>query len=385
MISSRLLCLVASSWCGSWAVLAQSKAPDCGAPFLSQSVIEDLRSNRPERFTPNILLQMNQAGLFFTNSEQLIVYATEPSGQLSSRVSPEVSSAYILRIRLFDIPSAKTLFTKDLATRPRGSTVLATTSGFLVKTGELIKIYSPDFANSRELSLPNFRQDLLYTSMSPTGKTIIVNRINQKSRVGHFDVVDSSTSRAKVSWDQSPPLYRDYSTSDQEIAALNSNGQSIVAREFGSTKWSDVYRNSSTRSGCFPDSPTMVAGGALVVRSCKDLIFLNTTGVSYSLGSLDDGQRSDKTAVAQGGGFVAVSVDSIEVTKHLLSEPSSRITGTHIAVYDLAQKKRILTVNVDPLPKNDYDFVLSPDGSRLAVLNDREVTVYSVQNKCGGQ
>jgi hypothetical protein len=35
-------------------------------------------------------------------------------------------------------------------------------------------------------------------------------------------------------------------------------------------------------------------------------------------------------------------------------------------------------VDVAPLPRNDYDFALSPDGAKLAVLNDRTVSVYSV-------
>jgi hypothetical protein len=47
-------------------------------------------------------------------------------------------------------------------------------------------------------------------------------------------------------------------------------------------------------------------------------------------------------------------------------------------VYDLRRKQRVLTVDVDPLPKNGYDFALSPDGSKLAVLNGRRASVYSV-------
>jgi hypothetical protein len=38
----------------------------------------------------------------------------------------------------------------------------------------------------------------------------------------------------------------------------------------------------------------------------------------------------------------------------------------------------VLTAEVSPLPKRDYDFSLSPDGSKLAILNDRKVSVYSV-------
>ena len=78
------------------------------------------------------------------------------------------------------------------------------------------------------------------------------------------------------------------------------------------------------------------------------------------------------------GRFVAVSLDTIEVKKHFLAESSQRVTATHIVVYDLILKKQILTVNVNPLPKNDYDFALSPDGSKLAVLNDRKVSVCGV-------
>ena len=49
-----------------------------------------------------------------------------------------------------------------------------------------------------------------------------------------------------------------------------------------------------------------------------------------------------------------------------------------VPVYDLMLKKRIFTFEAAPLPKNDFDIALSPDGSRLAVLNDRRLTVCSV-------
>jgi Tol biopolymer transport system component len=55
-----------------------------------------------------------------------------------------------------------------------------------------------------------------------------------------------------------------------------------------------------------------------------------------------------------------------------------RRIGNQIAVYDLSSRERVLTVDVVPLPKNAYDFALSPDGSKLAILNDRKVSVCSV-------
>jgi len=73
-----------------------------------------------------------------------------------------------------------------------------------------------------------------------------------------------------------------------------------------------------------------------------------------------------------------LSLPAIDIKKHLLTEPSVCLTGLQVAVYDLSRKQRVFTVDVDPFPKNDYDFALSPNGSKLAVLNDRRVSVYSV-------
>jgi hypothetical protein len=55
-----------------------------------------------------------------------------------------------------------------------------------------------------------------------------------------------------------------------------------------------------------------------------------------------------------------------------------RLMAMYVIVYDLSLKKRSLNVEVTPLPKNDYDVALSPEGSRLAILNDRRVAVCSI-------
>jgi hypothetical protein len=51
-------------------------------------------------------------------------------------------------------------------------------------------------------------------------------------------------------------------------------------------------------------------------------------------------------------------------------------TGARIAVYYLSLKRRVLTVEASPVPTCDYDFALSPDGSKLAILNDDTVSVW---------
>jgi len=358
MMSAKAFGLLVWFLSAAWPSAAQSKQSGCDAPIWNQEVLEDLGSNRP-------------AGVVFLDDQQLIVYALEPSGQLSSRRNHEVSSAFRLRVRTLDVQSGRTRFTKDLNARPHRSTVQVTTGGILVNTGEIVKLYSTDFAKAQNLTLPPVDEaDMSITSVSPTGRTIMINHFNPKWNVSHLDVFDASTLTLKHSWSQSPRLYDDYSISDKGIAASG-----VVATDFGHTTWAVVGK---AVGHCEGNVPTLYSDDELVY-GCRKLIAASTNGHVLMTEALRSGDEvSGRRAVAQGGRFVAVSLDSVEIKKHLLTEPSSRVIATHIAVYDLPLKRRALTVNVDPLPKNDYSFALSPDGSKLAILNHRNVSVYAV-------
>jgi len=52
--------------------------------------------------------------------------------------------------------------------------------------------------------------------------------------------------------------------------------------------------------------------------------------------------------------------------------------GLEIVAFDLNRRKQILKLNITPAPTDAYDFALSPDGSKLAVLEDREVSLYAI-------
>ena len=257
-----------------------------------------------------------------------------------------------------------------------------------------MKVYSPDFAQGRDLPLALDPNQSFFTKVSASGKTIAVSRIVQKEHnvfISHLDVLDATTLKVRHSWNQLPPLYSNFSLSDTRIAI--GHGSIIAVTEFES-EWRTILDNSKSR--CPAGAPTMVSDELVVLRNCKDILLLTATGVSHSLGSLNDdnsdraattqcepydGRISDKTAVASEVRFVALSLPAVRIKKHLLSEPSVCLTGLQVAVYDLALQKRVSTVNVDPLPKNDYDFALSPDGSNLAILNDRKVSVYLVSGQ----
>lgn len=377
MNSTRIFAVVVLIWGAGRVLAAQSGTPECHIPIWSKEALADLRYTRTG-VSPSLLpLDSNRAGVVFLDNERLIVYEVGlDSGQLSSRKSPDISSSFRLRLSVLDANSGKLAFTKDWGTRAHDSAIHVTTGGVLVKTGEIARLYTPDFAKSQDLMVPLSRNSWLMTSVSPTGKTIMGNRLNQGLNVSHFDVFDASTLKTLYSWSESPPLYHHYSISDEAIAAVDFNNHSVVISEFGTKRWRTVGKGSGLCASM--NMPTLYSDQQLVY-GCDKLIATSTDGHVLMTDSFPTGDKSSgKTTVAQAGRFVAISVDTTKVKTHILSEPSVRITATHIAVYDLVLKKQVFTVKVEPLPKNDYDFALSPDGSKLAILNDRNVSVCVV-------
>jgi hypothetical protein len=368
--------------CVGWTFAAQTKLSDSEAPLWTEEIQQDLS---------------NYAGVSFVNNEKLLAYEVDSSGQLSSRESPQIASAFRLHVSLVDARSGKLILSRDWGTRLHNTEVQVTTGGVLVKTGSggIMKMYSPDFAQARDLPLTLDTNGTYYTSVSASGQTVAISHYFQKEHnyISHIDVLDANTLKIRRSWDQYPPFFH-LSMSDEKFATAH-NGVVALA-EFGTTDHSKVLAvldASKQRCAAGGSGLSMVYDESIVLRDCKEVLLVTASGVSSSLDAFNgrgstaapgaecrsyNSEISRKSAVASGARFVALTLPSLTIKKPLLAEWHTCLDGLQIAVYDLAIKKRIFTVNVDPLPKNDYDFALSPDGSKLAILNDRRISVYSV-------
>jgi hypothetical protein len=389
MISSNVLrrtmgVIIAGTICS-----AQTKLPNNEAPRWTKEILQDL-GGAP------VLLDSNRAGVSFLDDEKLLVYEVTPTGRLSSRESPEISSAFRLHVSLLDAGSGGFILNREWGTRLHSTAVQVTTGGVLVKTGGIVKMYSRDFSQARDLPFALDPNGNYFTSVSATGKTIVISHYFQKDHnyISHINVVDASTSKIRSSWDQYPPIFH-FSMSDERFVTAHDGV--VATTEFDSTGGSKVVAVlAALKQGCAAGGvgPSVVSDDLMVLRDCNEVLVLTAAGVSSALDPFNgrgstaasaarctpyNAGISGKVAVASGGArFVALTLPALKIKKPLLAEWRTCLEGLQIVVYDLTLKQSMLRVSVDPLPKNDYDFALSPDGSKLAILNDRNVSVYSV-------
>jgi hypothetical protein len=128
------------------------------------------------------------------------------------------------------------------------------------------------------------------------------------------------------------------------------------------------------------------------VIHCKELTVLTPEGVSYSLPidrnsgddalaadcALYDGSTWTKTGVSLASPVVAFTLPLLKTKRPFLGEPTVCMVGMQVVGFDLNRRKQVIKLDIRPLPKNDYDFALSPDGSQLAILDDGAVSVYAI-------
>ena len=369
--------------------------PDFGMGSPNSSTLTQLKGRY------QALLDTNRAGIAFLDDKHVIVHEVEVDPtQLSSRRSPDISSPFRLHTILLDASSGKLLLSKEWGTRVHESSVYVTNGGALLKTGNMLRLLrSADLEEYQKMALPE-PPCIYIVSVSASQKTVMLNCIDQRANVSHFDVLDGSTTKARYSWSESPPLYHYSSISDTAIAAVDSTKHEIIVSKFGSRRWNSIEEGNGTVPSppVFPNLPLLVSDELLFVERSNKFLLISVDGrllmtsqpptIDFCLLMTSQPPSKDKISpevrkivVAQGGGFVAVASQNIDVRTHLFTEASISLLSVDVAVYDLTLKQCVLNVEIAPLPTNDYDLALSPDGSMLAILDDRRISVYATRQR----
>ncbi len=358
------------------------------APVWSVDLISNIRSIPIEHYWED----REQSGIDFLDDERLLVHhVDQDTRQLSSRLSPDISSPFRLRAEVLSASDGVLLVTREWATRAKDSAVVIHGGGVMVRTGDTLRLLTRDFDEVRRFPLPkplprNERSEMyewdIYVSASQ--KSVLLNnyQINygQKVDLSAYSVLDSNSLDLKDAWNDEPSLHHlPFSLSDNAIAYVKSvhNRDQVFISEFGSGKWKTLWRRPG-QSWFAPSVFTLLREDSFVYV-CKEFSFISG-GKVMMREPFDRGEQpvNAKVSVAKGGRFVAISLHRVRLGDSAVSD---RLSKLYVVVYDLARKRRIYSAVISPLPKCFFDFALSPDGSRLAILNDQNVSVYQVPDR----
>jgi hypothetical protein len=355
---------------------SQSRPP---VPVWSKEAISDLSGAR-NLGSPN-LIDPNRAGVTFLDDEHVLVHEVDiDRGQLSSRHSAEVSSAFRLQLSVLDASTGLFVLAKELGARPRDTWVYSTAGGLVIRAGSSLKFFKKDFSEAGQISLsdenPYGRWEIRF---SPSGKTILLNHyIRQRSKnidFSQFQVIDGTTFKTTSSWTESPALSDSrYSVSDYlvaELRAMQTPARFMISK-FGTKTWNKVWE---TTDQCV--SRARLVADDQFVYVCREFLSVSLDGKSLMSDHFMHGETvgpSFKFSVGQNRKTVALSMENISDP----TDTGGQLRAIRVVVYDLCARKSILSVSISPVPIIDFDFELSPDGTKLAILNDRTVSVYSV-------
>jgi hypothetical protein len=321
-------------------------------------------------------------GIVFLDNSRLIVYETDPTGELASRVNPDVSSSHVLHMSVLDPDSGKVLLVKDWPTRAHGSYILVTSGGVLVRTGEILRLCSRDFMQIREVPLATNSNgyERWEFRVSASRRTVVVQHNTESST--QLDALDGTTFEVRQSWTE-PRFYQaTFSISDDEmirmIEPIRPKRQfGVFITKFGRDDWQPVWWRPVAKT-C-TGAPWFVTND-LVMFGCTEVVLFTKEGEVLMTDHLDkaDYPMEDMTSLAvapaENGKFAAVPVSHMVG----IALDMDHVTARYVMVYNLSRRARVLRVGITPLTKVHHTIALSPDGSKLAILNDKQVSVYSV-------
>jgi len=332
------------------------------------------------------IVRFDPPGIEFLDDNRLIVYEAEPAGELSSRADRGGSSSYVLHTSVLDVETGKILISKDWPLHPYNQfewkySIRVTTGGVLVRTGDILRVCSREFAELREwpLSHSDASEGWLITT-SPSRKTVLLNHYTRSQ--SQFAVVNGETFRVEKSWSDSPAPLELYSISDDQRIALRSANLGFSTSQFGTRDWRSTSLGPD--KPC-PTQPWFVAADSFVYGCDREFFWATSGGSVLMTDRFRKGEKAvardpilllrSPVSVASNGNYVAINVAETRGSVWLDTYYSA---PEEVVVYDLMRHRRVLTVEITSQPKGAYGLALSPDGSKLAILEDHFVSEYSI-------
>jgi hypothetical protein len=323
------------------------------------------------------------SSLWFLDDNRIVATFVIREGKpsLSSREALDASSALRLRAIFLDAASGQITGTLSWPTSSRFARIIATHEGrFVTQTGSGLTLYSADLTEVRKLALP--ATEASWTShSSPTGKNILFlsGGLGTISPVP-WVWVDADKLQVVLSWEDARTGW--IGISDDKIAMTTCTWfhecePGLRVRGLA-TPWKTIvptlptYEPRTTPRPQFVNDDRLLLLGphAELVRTDGTVVFVEK---QFSGGCWSDGVLPS----AVGSRFV-VPACKLKGKVSALDVGGSQLLQ-RIFLYDVPFDRTSFVLDVEgPAVKGLTQFAVSPDGTRLAILNDEALEVLQL-------
>lgn len=335
-------------------------------------------------------------GVIFLSPERMLVYQVNRSRgetRLARRDASGGSGNFILQIKVLDAKDGSEVKSFDLPTNADFSKVIPTHDGkFIVRTGDVLYLYSANFERLLERSLPLNRQsqeEAWQISISPSGRKLALvhqqifrrNPVSPTSAIvkaaSDIEILDADT--LKLIEGFTVPSFWDYwNESDELLLASTPQPSASAAGLFGEFtidgRWSPLLPSwYSAKQAC---SYQLIAlpQNLFAAFGCGHFSVFPRAGADVFLMK----NKSDDfvATLMQAGEYYAVEVDHRTIFRTDNNVPVARSQPLYVDLYDLKGTVALMSI---PVRHSNIYFAVSAQGS-VVVGDGTSVALFALKH-----
>ncbi len=367
-----------SVWfCLCWPVCVAAQAP---VPAWKTNITEKYGLQAFDR-TINFRWTLHQ-GVIFISPERVLVYQVNRSRgvtRLASRDASGGSGNFILQIKVLDAKDGTEVKSFDLPTNADFSKIVPMHDGkFIVRTGDILYLYSASFEQLASRSLPLERQvqeEAWQIGVSPSGRKLALvhqqifrrNPVSPTSAIvkASSDIEILNADTLKLIEGFTVPSFWDYwNESDELLLASTPQPSASAAGLFGEFtidgRWSPLLPSwYSAKQACsYHVEP--LAHDLFAAFGCGHFSVFPRAGADIFLMK----NKSDDfvATLMQAGEYYAVEIDHRTIFRTADNVPVARSQPLYVDLYDLKGTVALMSI---PVHHSNIYFAVSAQGSMI--------------------
>lgn len=333
-------------------------------------------------------------GVIFISPERVLLYQVNRSRapvRLSGRDASGGSGNFILQIKVLDAKDGSEVKSFDLPTNADFSKIMPTHDGkFIVRTGDILYLYSANFERlaSRSLQLKRQSQEEAWQiSVSPSGRKVALvhQQIFHRNQVSATSAIEKASSAIEILNADTlkliegftvPSVWDYWNESDQLLLASTPQPSASAAGLFGELAvdgtWSPVLPSWYSAKQACPYQVVALPHDLFVAFGCGHFSVFPRAGADVFLMK----NKSDDFVgtLMQAGEYYAVEIDHRIIRWETASNiPVARAQPLYVDLYDLKGTVALMSI---PVHTSNIYFAVSAQGSMI-VGDGTSLDLYS--------